>query len=238
MTVFRLCPDSASLAEAATDLVAERAVQSVRERGRFLLVLSGGRTPAPLYERLSRVAAFPWRYTHVFWGDERCVPEADPRSNRLLAEELLLSKVELPPERIHSVPACGGLPGQAVDQWEADLREFFGAVDSFPVFDLVLLGVGQDGHTASLFPGDPALDERERWASPVGGKAADPPVPRVTLTLPVINHARCVIFLAGPEKAAVVRAIREDAEDAATRYPAARVRPAGDLYWLVVGEEA
>ncbi|MBI5015486.1 MAG: 6-phosphogluconolactonase [Deltaproteobacteria bacterium] len=222
-----------ALADAAAEFVGDCAEASARARGRFLLVLSGGRTPAGLYRRLAERSSFPWPRTHVFWGDERLVPPGDPRSNATLAEVLLLSKVDLRPQQVHRVPVASGSAERAAGQWEAELRAFFGAETPYPVFDLVLLGVGTDGHTASLFPGDPALEERQRWVVAVGAPAADPPVPRVTLTLPVLSGGREVLFLAGREKAAVVRAIEEDPAAAAARFPAARVRPAGGAAWYV-----
>lgn len=234
MKRFLSFPGFGALATGVCDLIAERAERSVTERGRFLLVLSGGETPAPLYDELAARRGLPWARTHVFWGDERCVPATDPRSNCALAEARLLSRVDLPRSHVHPAPVEAGPPEQAARQWEERLREFFGPEVPFPVFDLILLGVGSDGHTASLFPGHPALEERSRWAAAVEHPGADPAVARLTLTLPVLNQGRCVAFLAGAEKRAVVEVIRRGGRGASL-LPAAKVRPSGDLYVCVSG---
>jgi 6-phosphogluconolactonase len=166
----------------------------------------------------------PWANTHLFWGDERCVPLDDPRSNHFLAQAHLLSRVPVPPRQIHPAPA--EVPAaEAAARWEAELRGFFAPRQpeaAFPAFDLILLGVGSDGHVASLFPGDPALDERERWTATVAPQG-DPAVARLTLTLPVLVAAREVLVLAADrDKLRLLEAVAAG-EPATRALPVARL---------------
>ena len=238
---IQVLPDAAALAETATGHFIRWATEAVAARGRFTVALSGGSTPAGLYRRL---AAGPerglvsWARTFVFFGDERCVPPDQPESNYRLAREALLNAVRVPAEQIFRMPA--ELPGaeaaagyaRQIEQVLAALADKPGAV---PRFDLILLGLGDDGHTASLFPGMPALSERTRlvvW-TPVPANVR-PAVSRLTLTLPVLNAARHVLFLvAGSSKARAAQTILAPAQ-ASQPLPAARVRPtAGTLTWLL-----
>jgi 6-phosphogluconolactonase len=220
-------PDLPALAAAAALRFAAAARSAVAQRGEFVVALSGGRTPQALYEALSGpppAAPVPWADTHLFWGDERCVPPDDVRSNYFLARAHLLSRVPVPPRQVHPAPADAP-PPEAAARWEAELRGFFASRQpqaAFPAFDLILLGVGTDGHVASLFPGDPALAERERWTAAVAARG-DPPVARLTLTLPLLLAAREILVLAaGREKVAVLEAVA--AGEAATRgLPVARL---------------
>jgi 6-phosphogluconolactonase len=221
--------DRAALARAAAEEVARRAGEAVAERGRFTFALSGGSTPQGLYRLLADPAApfrarVPWDRVHVFFGDERNVPPDHPDSNYRAARETLLDAVR--PAAVHRIE--GERPAvEAAARYEAALRAALGAAEGGapPALDVVLLGIGADGHTASLFPGSPALEERARWV-------AAPFVPqlgahRITLTLPVLERARLVLFLvAGAEKAAALRALL--APDAAAPVPAARVCPGGE----------
>ena len=172
---------------------------------------------------------------HLFWGDERCVPPNDAESNYAMARETLLDHIEIPPENVHRVR--GELPPpEAAARYEAELRRHFGAGDP-PAFDCVMLGMGADGHTASLFPDDPLLDETERWVGVTDGLHAAPPVPRVSLTLPALNAARNVVFaVSGEAKRRVVRDIEEQVEGY-RQYPAARVRCAGSTLWFVAADD-
>ena len=206
-----------ALAEQAAQHLLECAGAAQRARGRFVVALSGGSTPRRLYRLLTDDAwraRFDWSVWNVFWSDERVVPLDDPTSNGGDAKRLLLDQVPVPTEQVHYAPTQAG---SAAEPW--------------PRFDLIFLGMGSDGHTASLFPGMPTLDERTQLvvASPPG--VLPPPVDRVTFTLPVLNAARSVIFLvAGDDKRpALTRVVQGDRE-----LPAARVRPTdGELHWLV-----
>lgn len=230
----RAFPDGAALSASAAEFIVSLVKQGVAERGRFSLALSGGSTPKQLYSLLgsSYRNAIPWAPVHLFWADERCVAPDHGESNYHLAAANFLSLVPIPAGNIHRIRGEEG-PGKAARAYEEDLRTFF---NGMPVFDLVLLGVGEDGHTASLFPGLPELEERERLAMPV--YLNRPQYDRVTLTLPVLNHAAHVVFLVtGRAKAGVVSAVIEDAKGG--RYPAGLVRPvSGDVTWFLDKEAA
>lgn len=191
----------------------------------FAVCLSGGSTPQRLYQLLAQppiAPRFPWDRVHWFWGDERFVPHEHPDSNYRMAYEALLSQVPVPAVNVHAIPTEGLSPEQAANEYEATLRRFHRR----PLFDVTLLGIGEDGHTASLFPGAPALEEERRWVVAVDGASAEP---RITLTYPALNSSRDVAFLAsGSAKSGVVR--RAQAGDGAL--PAARIRPAGRLHWF------
>jgi 6-phosphogluconolactonase len=205
--------------------------EAVGERGFFAVALSGGRTPLPLYRALAaRRDIGPWDKTHVFLADERFVPVTDADSNNRMIRETLLDAVDIPSSNFHAVPT--GLPDaeSAAKKYEEKLISFFGLRDDgLPVFDLILLGLGPDGHTASLFPGSSALQEKRRLVdSAVLGDARHD---RITLTFPVINSARNVLFLVtGKEKA---EALREVAEERNAALPASSVAPGrGRLLFL------
>jgi len=209
-----------------------QAQQAVAARGRFVVALSGGRTPRGLYARLAGApyrAAVAWPRTHFFWGDERCVPAGDSRRNARMAREALLDHVPVPPAQVHPIE-CAADPEQAARQYAAQLRDFFAGQP--PVFDLILLGLGADGHTASLLPHSPILQDQTAWTAAVHPQAPD--VPRVTLMPAVINRARLVVFLvAGQEKAAALAAVCHGPPDP-QRLPAQLVRPPGGAtVWLV-----
>lgn len=229
--MIRVYPDLESLSHAAAALLVTQANLAAAARGRFSVALSGGNTPRRTYELLA-ASPFkdqaPWDRVHVFWGDERGVPLTDPRSNARLAKEAWLDRVPIPADQIHPMN-CAADPAAAARQYEAQLREFFAGQP--PRLDLVLLGLGDDGHTASLFPGTPALEERERWAAAV--LAAELDLYRVTLTPPLINQAVVVAFLvAGPSKAGVLWEVLRGPRDPA-RLPAQLIRPQnGELLWL------
>ncbi|MBM3356434.1 MAG: 6-phosphogluconolactonase [Betaproteobacteria bacterium] len=237
-TEIRRYATAAELGEAAAAYFAEAAGAAVAERGRFCAALAGGRTPVLLYGALRRLPwleAVPWTHVHLFWGDERCVPSGHPESNYGLARRELLDRVPIPAENFHHTPVESGTPAQAAAAWEAALHAFFGSgtgKDEFPAFDLVILGMGADGHTASLFPGDAALEEKKRWVMPVSARG-EPAVARLTLTLPVFNHARrALILVAGADKRETFEAATARRESAQDAYPAARIRPRGTLSWF------
>ncbi len=226
---------------AAADLVAQLAAQTVSVRGIFTVALSGGSLVemiAPGLLEHSRRGRIKWQAWNVFWADERCVPPVCPDSNYALAQESLFRHVPLLEANIYSVEVDRG-PQGAADAYEAYLRSFFAPPPGrFPRFDLILLGMGGDGHTASLFPGHPALDETRRWVVPVLDSPKPPPE-RITLTLPVINNARNVIFMtAGAGKA---RALKEvlGAGAAGKGPPARRVSLRdGAVQWFIDDEAA
>ena len=229
--MIRVYPDLESLSRAAAALLVAQANLAVADRGRFSVALAGGATPRRTYELLAAPPLkdqAPWDRVHVFWGDERGVPLDDPRSNARLAKEAWLDRGPIPADQIHPMN-CAQDPAAAARQYEAQLREFFAGQP--PRLDLVLLGLGDDGHTASLFPGTPVLEESERWAAAVF--AAEQDLYRVTLTAPLINQARVVAFLvAGPSKAGVLREVLHGPRDPA-RLPAQLIQPQrGELLWL------
>lgn len=208
---------------------------AVLRGGRFTAAISGGETPVSFYERLAASGRdLPWDKTHLFLADERLVPEDHPDSNLRLIEAKLLRHVPIPKENIHAI-VVGREPQTAARGYEKDIRAFFGLGEGeLPHFDLILLGLGQDGHTASLFPGSESLRETRRLAVAVERPAPDHP--RVTLTLPVLNAAHVVIFMvAGEHKASALKAVIEGPGEA---LPAALVRPREGRSVFLVDKEA
>ena len=236
---LEVCHDRQALAAKASSLIVECARESLRDRGRFTIVLCGGSTPEETYllwTQSGQMAPPDWQKTHVFFGDERFVPADDPRSNFGMADRALLSRAPVPPSQVFPVPTQRPSAAEAAKAYADQLVRFF-ATDgraSPPRFDLVLLGLGEDGHTASLFPGSPALEVTDAWVtwSPPG--TLPPPVDRVTLTYPVLTAARHVVFLvAGEGKAPALRDGLEGKVDRRQR-PAAGIQPVdGTLTWLV-----
>jgi 6-phosphogluconolactonase len=186
--------------------------EAFKKRGFFAAALSGGKTPLPFYRKLAgkQREIAQWNKTHIFFADERYVPDTDPDSNYRMIRETLLDSVGVPLENIHCIPTYLPDPISAAEVYEKDVALFFSLPEGgMPEFDLIALGIGTDGHTASLFPGSPALKEKRRLVTAVipGGKVPN----RITLTLPVLNKARNVIFLVtGKEKAKVVRGVLKD----------------------------
>jgi 6-phosphogluconolactonase len=198
----------------------------------FAVCLSGGSTPRRLYELLADppiASRFPWRRAHWFWGDERFVPHDHRDSNYRMACDAFLSRVPVPDDNIHAVPTEGLSPDQAASAYEMTLMRFYGAdklAPNRPLFDVMLLGIGDDGHTASLFPGQLALQETKRWAVAVIGAKAEA---RITLTYPVLDSSRELAFVVtGKDKQGVVA--RAQAGD--QTLPAAVVHPVGRLHWF------
>ena len=200
--------------------------------GKFAICCSGGSTPKRLYEVLGEpatAARFPWERVHWFWGDERFVPHDHPDSNYRMVRDALFAHVAVPGPNIHPVPTANLSPEQAAAAYEQTLKDFYGAdslVPTRPLFDVNLLGIGEDGHTASLFPGHPALVEERRWAVAVIGAKAEA---RITLTYPVLDSSREAAFLVtGAGKREVVARARSGDRN----LPAGRVRPVGRLHWF------
>ena len=215
------------LARAAAKMFAEEAVENIREKGRFAVALTGGSTPQTLYQLLaSRYRdALEWEKVYVFFGDERTVPPDHKDSNYRMAYKTLLSRV---PVRSVNRVRCELNPTEAANLYEEELETFFGGP---PRFDLILLGVGGDGHTASLFPRTPALDARERFV--VENPVEKLGTIRITLTVPAINAASRVVFLVtGERKAQALKEILEGEADP-HEYPAKLIEPAGELVWMV-----
>lgn len=239
---IRRYPDPDQCCLAAAEHIARTAAASVAARGYFTLVLSGGNTPRLLHRHLVSppfADRIPWDKTHLFWGDERLVPATDPDSNYAMAASTLIAKIDIPAANIHPMPVDLQNHQDGARAYEKTIRTFFTekSGEELPCFDLILLGMGPDGHTASLFPSAPALDEQERWVVAVEHPNASPPVPRLTLTLPIINNARQVLFiLAGAEKNKLLRLITDDPARAARSYPAALVQPKDRLFWYTADE--
>jgi len=232
---YRVMDNPEEVAHTAARVFASRVEQSVLDKGWISVALSGGTTPRGMFRNLAREpyqSSVPWHYVHIFWVDERCVPYTDSASNFGTAKADFLDFVYPNDRALHPMPVDMP-PITAAHAYEEELRSFFQMKRrGFPSFDCIFLGVGADGHTASLFPGDKALEEETRWVLPVHG--GDPPVDRLTLTLPVINHAKQVICLAtGMEKSRhVLSAWRHSETDAPV--PVAQVAPSpGDLLWIV-----
>jgi 6-phosphogluconolactonase len=226
---IEVLPDPLSLAHHVAEWMTATAVAAA---GPFRVSLSGGSTPKTLYGLLASDEfrqRFPWQRVIWYWGDERFVPYDHPESNYRMTREAMLSKAPVPPENIHPVPA-DGTPDEAASRYELTLRSDYGAAvldPSRPLFDITLLGLGPDGHTASLLPGEAVLNERKRWVAAVSHGR---PEVRITMTYPVIDSSRHVAFLvAGAEKTAMFNAIRVGGSDV----PAARVKPVGELIWFV-----
>lgn len=208
---------------------------AVAERGRFTIALSGGSTPKNLFNLLATNArtVLPWDRMFFFFGDERHVPPTDPESNYHMADESLLSKVPVPPGNVFRIPAENPDAAAAAAAYEKTLEKFFALQPGqFPVFDLILLGMGPDGHTASLFPGTAGLQEKSRLV--IANWVEKFKTSRITLTLPVLNAARCVTFLvSGTDKAPALHAVL-DSDAPGEQYPSKLVRPTdGKLIWLV-----
>lgn len=228
--------DLEALSHRAAELFAREALQAVKVRGRFAVALSGGSTPRRLYEILATHpfrSDIPWSAVYAFWGDERCVPPGHPESNYGMAHAALLSRVPLPAENIHRFRTELGDPQSVASDYETALRKVFGIRENgFPRFDLILLGLGKDGHIASLFPGSPALREQRRWVmAPFVERLG---AHRLTLTMPLLNEAHHLICLvSGEEKALALREVLEG-EHRPEQQPAQELRAArGRVRWLI-----
>ena len=234
---IRIAQDQEAWATAAATLVYEVGRQAVQNHGRCFLTLSGGSTPERLYRRLVNARStdrFDWSCCTFFFGDERCVPPDHPDSNFGLADRSLFRPLNIDVNHIHRMHGESPDPELAARDYERVLRTTAGTMDGeWPQLDLVLLGLGNDGHTASLFPGTAAVDEHQRWVT-VGHAPSDPRT-RLTLTLGVINRATVVLFLVtGAAKAHIVKTVLEPESDADRQLPSALVHPtSGRLIWLL-----
>jgi 6-phosphogluconolactonase len=231
---IRILTTPQELFEVAAEEVVRAATEAVAQRGRFTIALSGGSTPKNLFNLLATNArtVFPWDRTYFFWSDERHVPPTDPESNYRMAEEIMLSKIPVNAGNVFRIAAENPDAAAVAEAYEQTLRKFFQLQPGqVPVFDLILLGMGPDGHTASLFPNTAGLQEKTRLV--IANWVDKLKTNRLTMTLPVLNSARTVAFLAsGTDKAQVLRTVLE--EDAPPeQYPAKLVRPTGRLIWFV-----
>ena len=227
-----VAPNFSSLIESAAKRIAARISNA---GSRSAICLTGGSTPKPLYQRLASEpyrSELPWNSIHWFWGDDRFVPPGDERSNAAMARAAFLDQLPIAPANIHAIPTNAANPHEAARLYEAELKGFYGGdrLDpQRPLFDLVLMGLGSDGHTASLFPGQPALDETDRWVVGVEQAGLAPFVPRVSLTFVALASTREMMFVvSGREKRNAVARVLSGQD-----LPAARAHAVGTLVWLM-----
>ena len=227
-------PDNDALSHAAARHIVQIANESIVTHGRFTLALSGGSTPKTLYSLLGSEpyrSQISWALVEIFWSDERCVPPESAESNFRLAQETLLQAIPLPPTQIHRMPADEPDRDAASQAYSLEIQKVFGT-NRVPSFDLLHLGMGPEGHTASLFPHQPSLHEQERLVMPV--TVPKPPPPRLTFTPPLLNAAIHVLFLVtGADKAEALQAVLEGPYQP-DEYPAQIVRPTkGEVTWII-----
>jgi 6-phosphogluconolactonase len=224
--------DAERVAQAAAARFVELGQTLIAERGRFVVALAGGSTPKRVYELLASDGykeRLDWSKVHIFFGDERCVPPDHAESNYRMANEALLSRVSLPSKNIHRMNGVGDAVANA-RLYEDEIRTFFNDA-AWPRFDLILLGMGDDGHTASLFPGTEVLDEREAWVAGIWVEKLG--AYRITLSVPAINHAAHIVFLVTGENKAERLAEVLEAKHSPSRLPAQLIKPLdGTLWWL------
>ena len=229
------------LSETVARDIVKLAHEAIVTKGFFTLVLTGGKTPALLYELLGSapfVEQMPWQQTHIFWGDERCVAPGSQQSNYKLAVDVLLNKGLVPDENIHRMEGELASPADAASRYQQEIELFFKSVSSqhkLTGFDLILLGMGPDGHIASLFPRSLLLDEEIRkMVLSCDGVQGNPALPRITLTLFAINQAKNIFMLiSGNEKKKIFEEISSGQQGVERKYPAALVKPKGKLAWYI-----
>ena len=226
------------LARTAAKLFSMRAKECVAGKGQFVVAISGGTTPRLFHRMLAQdpyVSEIPWDKTHIFWVDERCVPDSDAASNYGTSKKDFLNRAPISKTQVYPMPS-GLSPEDGARKYQKTLMDFFHLkYGQFPTIDLIFLGTGKDGHTASLFPEQRALDEMERLVISV--KGGDPDVSRLTMTFPVLNHAKRIIFMiSGKNKADIVKTIFEFPK---AKLPAQKIQPLnGTLTWLLDSESA
>lgn len=227
--ILEVLPDQTALIKRALELVLSKIQTAIAERGLCSIALAGGNTPKPLYEAIAS-QDLPWDKIHVFWGDERYVPPDHPDSNEGMARHAWLDRVNIPSANIHPMPTSASDPNTDAQKYEEQLQQFFKiASGDFPALDVILLGMGDDGHTASLFPHTNVLQVRDRLIA-VGNKDGQP---RLTFTAPLINQARCVIFIvAGANKRPALAQVFASQGDE-LNYPSRLIKPEGELWWLL-----
>jgi 6-phosphogluconolactonase len=230
---LRVFKNAEELALASAQLFVDAAAEAVGARGRFYMLLSGGSTPRRVYELLATpafVSRVDWERVDLFWGDERYVPSDDRDSNYRMTAQALLDHISIPPASVHRVPTEISPPSAAAGAYEDEIRKVFRDAASMPQFDLIFLGLGSNGHTASLFPHSPALHERSRLV--VADFVAEVNAWRISMSLPLLNHGRIVAFLIqGEQKAEVLRDVLAGPRDP-ERLPAQFIAPQGKLLWM------
>ncbi len=230
---IQILPTLTELIPHASNTILDRLTQAINTRGIATIALSGGSTPKPLYQQLAQ-ANFPWEKLHIFWGDERYVPSDHPDSNEKMAREAWLDHVAIPASNIHAVPTGLPNPADAATQYEQTLQQVFNLSGeeipaSIPALDVILLGMGDDAHTASLFPQTAALNVVDRLVT-TGEKSGQP---RITFTIPLINQAHCVLFLlAGRSKQPALQQVFAPSNDP-TLYPSRFIQPQGECLWMM-----
>ncbi|HTV60196.1 MAG TPA: 6-phosphogluconolactonase [Verrucomicrobiae bacterium] len=229
---IRVFQDLPALNRAVLEETDRLIAEAVQQRGRFAIALSGGHTPAEFYTLWAQRdrSLTPWDRVHLFWGDERYVPSDDPLSNYRMTLETFISHVPIPQANVHRVRTELATPEETAADYESTLRSFFGSAP--PQFDVQLLGLGGEGHTASLFPGSPGLRETKRWVMAVEAPAKPPH--RLTFTPVVLNQGRNTYFLvAGSEKREIIQKLRQEPDGNPSGYPALEIRPSGRLAWFL-----
>ncbi|MGI0482976.1 6-phosphogluconolactonase [Geminocystis sp. CENA526] len=223
-----ILPDKNTLIETATDFIINKIKSSIETTDRCTIALAGGSTPKPIYEAIAKTD-LPWEKIHVFWGDERYVLPTHPDSNEKMAREAWLNKVDIPVSNIHPMPTNGNNAEADAQKHNQEILDFFGISSGFPSFDIILLGMGDDGHTASLFPHTKALQEFDRIIT-VGNRGESI---RLTFTIPLINQAKCVIFLvAGNSKQEALKQVFSETGNP-KQYPSKFINPQGELIWFL-----
>jgi 6-phosphogluconolactonase len=224
---IKVAPDSSALVAEISIWIQNVVINAIEQRGQAYIALAGGSTPKVIYQALATVN-LPWEQLQIFWGDERYVPSTDPDSNELMARQNWLNLVPIPAANIHPWPTEAGQPEQCAAAYQTEILKCFDlSLGQIPQFDLVLLGMGDDGHTASLFPHTPALGVIDRLTA-VGSKDGQP---RLTFTTSIINQAHCVAFIVtGANKQAALQQIFSNTADP-QQYPAKLIQPQGELWW-------
>jgi 6-phosphogluconolactonase len=230
----RVLPDLVSLSRAVLEEIFPIIKEAVTKSGKFSIALSGGHTPEKMYSLWAQTEQYrdktPWERVHLFWSDERYVSSDSLLSNYHMARETLISHVPISAKNLHPIPTNLSPPGECARAYETELLKFFGSEP--PAFDVQLLGIGPEGHTASLFPDSPALYEKLRWVAAVR-VPAEPPQ-RITLTPAILNNGRNTFFLvAGENKRGILSAIRAESDAQTSQYPAARIHPPKEPVWFL-----
>ena len=226
-----------NMAAAAAETIAKQAQKEIKEKGYFTIVLSGGGSPRMIYEKLAAEplkSAVEWEKVFIFWGDERFVEKTNNDSNYRMANEAFVSKVGVPEDNVFPIPVEEKSPEKTAEVYENTLRDFFKAPENkeagtkFPAFDLILLGVGADGHTASLFPGNVALNEKKKWVVRVKAHARVTLRDRITMTMPVLSSGKKVMFIiSGYGKGEILKSIFRGPEKVKKQYPAGMLNEEG-----------